>query len=82
MIVILLFSSVASLRTVPVGERLSAWVSGRITGSNKLNPLQFDPSLVRGAVESSMFHHLQRKNAFIIAFYLTVKEEYQNVMLP
>lgn len=34
------------LRCLPVGERLSAWISWRITGSNKLNPLQFDPSLV------------------------------------
>lgn len=33
-------------RSVPVSERLSARISWRITGSHKLNSLQFHPSLV------------------------------------
>lgn len=49
------------LSAAPVCEGLSARVSRRITGANKLNPLQFNPSLVRGAVEASVLHHLQRE---------------------
>lgn len=40
------FVCVFSLFTVPVCERFSARISGRITGTHELDPLQFDPSLV------------------------------------
>ena len=46
---------------VPMRERLPSWISGRIAGSNKLDSLQSDPGLVRGAVESTVLHYLTQE---------------------
>lgn len=44
-----------------MGERFPAGIGGRVTGSNKLNPLQLNPRLVRGAVEAAVLHHLPKQ---------------------
>ena len=44
-----------------MGEWLSAWVSGGIAGPHKLDSLQCDPGLVRGAVEPTMLHNLTQE---------------------
>lgn len=64
------------MRIVPVSQRLPAGVSGRITSSNKLNPLQFDPSLVRSAVEPSVFHHLHRHEVTAKHFSLHRRDDW------
>ena len=42
----------------PVRERLPAGISGRVTGSHKLDALKGDPHLVGGAVEAAVLQHL------------------------
>lgn len=44
-----------------LGKWLSAGIRGRIAGANELDPLQSDPRLVRGAVETLTFHQLPNK---------------------
>ncbi len=46
---------------VPMSKRFPPRVSGRITGTHKLYSLQVYPGLIRGTIESSMFHYLTEK---------------------
>lgn len=46
---------------LPVGQRLSARVSWRVTGPHKLHALKLDPRVIGRPVESTMFQHLSQE---------------------
>lgn len=46
---------------LPVRQRLSAGVGGRVTGPHKLHALKLDPGVIRRPVESPMFQHLSQE---------------------
>lgn len=46
------------MREKPVRKRFSTRVCWGVTGTHKLDSLQFYPGLVRCAIESAMFYHL------------------------
>ena len=44
-----------------MGEGLSARIGGRIASTHELDPLEPDPSLVRGPIKPSMLHYLTKE---------------------
>jgi hypothetical protein len=48
-------------RDSPMREWLPPWVGWRVTRTHKLDPLQLDPGLVRGAVETTVLHNLAQE---------------------